>query len=861
MCLSTAVMNRSDKIVYACPDPIGGSTSLDPFVLGEWYIRHWPKISFGIYKKESYDLLVIADDKAQKLYNNNFKLVDGPNAPDVAIRELDRELVISFLNTSKIESYKDSLLNENYRFISYQFQGYLIYQLKNAQVTTAELDNPDKARLVARVDVKDGVTSLVNRGFVPGLGIVPVLKVDDLGDKGIQHTFNVNTDAFATGEGSLVNYKAYYYMVLSYANCLDPNEYEQFLAGRKNIAVYTGIPHKNDIQFDGTKLNAGYGDGPELVRIEGSGNGGQILELSDESVDNILKNNVMTNPKYKGSAGPVNVFVYDPLKVPDADFELRFVDSSTIGSTNDFTTLNRKAYWILTNKTDNESVTSEVKLGSENEQLFPKWGLAVKTNYAIGPRKDTLTEKNGYIEATLDFSDISKAWLTGITDNDPTTNRDIPWPYNWIRSGKFENTAGTNDFSTDDARDGDDFIDQSEIYEKMLQGRLAPYGLAARNAVKNNYYTFGPAYSGMPYRFNAIERLQSVDLVFTSDKTKWTKCIVVEMSEDEFLAQGQVKKHGLRAHASWSNYTDIDAQGNPIYSTTETGRSWFPGYAICVETGERMNIVFGEDSYWSKYNGADMIWNPSTAFQNPAASHREIPKYIWGGKHYIYLMESRYSPFVPTSKRLYNTVYDQGQKYLDFFKSNPSQFDQMYFWSMCMYVMMAQPYQDLLPLKDGLIPTETKVRIRIEKPYQTYKTAGNPVNNNQPFYKFSTNSISKENSLDLGKNAMDKINIVPNPYYAYSSYEKTQLDNRVKIINLPKKCEISIYTLSGALVRKITKDETDANHVTFWDWDLKNQKGIPVASGLYIIFIDGFELGTKTLKWFGIMKPIDLDTF
>ena len=23
----------------------------------------------------------------------------------------------------------------------------------------------------------------------------------------------------------------------------------------------------------------------------------------------------------------------------------------------------------------------------------------------------------------------------------------------------------------------------------------------------------------------------------------------------------------------------------------------------------------------------------------------------------------------------------------------------------------------------------------------------------------------------------------------------------------------------------------------------------------------GFELGTKTLKWFGIMRPIDLDTF
>ncbi|NLJ07981.1 MAG: hypothetical protein GX437_09960 [Sphingobacteriales bacterium] len=807
----------------------------------------------------SYDLLLIADDKAQKLYNNNFKLVDGPNAPDVAIREMDQELVISLLNTAKIENYKDSLLNENKKYISYKFQGYLIYQLKNAQVTTAELDNVDKARLVARVDVVDGVTSLVNRQYVPGLGIVPVLKVDEIGDKGIKHTFSIKTDAFASGEGSLVNYKAYHFMVLSYANCLDPFEYEQFLAGRKNIAVYTAVPHKNDIQFDGTKLNAGYGDGPEIVRVEGTGNGGQILELTDESVSDILKNSVLANPKYKGGNGPVKVMIYDPLKVPKADFELRFVDSSITGTPGNFKTLNKKAYWILKNLTTGESVTSDVTIGVDNEQLFPKWGLMIKVPYVIGPTKDTLTENNGFIEASLDFEDISKAWLTGIPDGDPSAAKEIPWPYNWIRSGKFQNEAGTTDLAVDDAMDGTTFIDPSEVYEKVLDGRFAPYGLAARNAVKNGYYSFGPAYLSSKYNDNSIDRLQSVDLVLTSDKSKWTKCVVIETCEDENLSEGNVKKHGLRNHYSWSSYNDIDAQGNPIYSTTEKGRSWFPGYAICLETGERMNIIFGEDSYWKAYNGADMIWNPTTAFQNPAASHREINKYIWGAKHYIYLMEPR-----PASKYTtftYYSAYDEGKKYLDFFNSNPTQFQQIYFWSQCMYVMMPQPYKDLLPLKDGLIPTETKIRIRIEKPYQTFKTSDNPVNNNLPVYRFSTNPVSMENNLELGKSAIEKVNIVPNPYYAYSSYEKTQLDNRVRFINLPKKCEIMIFTLSGALVRKVTKDETDENHVTYWDWDLKNQYGIPIASGLYIIHVNGYELGSKTLKWFGIMRPIDLDTF
>jgi hypothetical protein len=178
-----------------------------------------------------------------------------------------------------------------------------------------------------------------------------------------------------------------------------------------------------------------------------------------------------------------------------------------------------------------------------------------------------------------------------------------------------------------------------------------------------------------------------------------------------------------------------------------------------------------------------------------------------------------------------------------------------------MYVMMAQPYQKLTSLDQGLIPTETTIKIRIQKPYQTFKTSPTPENNNLPLYRFSTTEISMTNSQELGEDAMEKINIVPNPYYAFSSYEKNQLDNRVKIINLPKHCEISIYTLSGSLVRRVKKDETDDTHSLYYDWDLKNLAGIPVASGLYIIHINGYELGTKTLKWFGIMRPIDLDTF
>jgi len=42
---------------------------------------------------------------------------------------------------------------------------------------------------------------------------------------------------------------------------------------------------------------------------------------------------------------------------------------------------------------------------------------------------------------------------------------------------------------------------------------------------------------------------------------------------------------------------------------------------------------------------------------------------------------------------------------------------------------------------------------------------------------------------------------------------------------------------------------------------LLNQQRIPIASGMYIIHVDAGALGEKVVKWFGVMRPVDLDTF
>jgi flagellar hook assembly protein FlgD len=110
---------------------------------------------------------------------------------------------------------------------------------------------------------------------------------------------------------------------------------------------------------------------------------------------------------------------------------------------------------------------------------------------------------------------------------------------------------------------------------------------------------------------------------------------------------------------------------------------------------------------------------------------------------------------------------------------------------------------------------------------------------------------ASENQL---KEALKMINVVPNPYYAFSDYERNRLDTRVKITNLPTKCTIKIYTISGKLVKTFNKD----SEVTSQDWDLTNWKNIPVAGGVYLIHVEIPEVGERVLKFFGGMRQVDL---
>jgi hypothetical protein len=164
-------------------------------------------------------------------------------------------------------------------------------------------------------------------------------------------------------------------------------------------------------------------------------------------------------------------------------------------------------------------------------------------------------------------------------------------------------------------------VDPLQAYEKVLGGTWAPFYLASR-------HNDGPAYStsNVIQSTSFLNRVQSVNIVITPDKSKWSRCPVFETNDDATYSEGEADKLDLRAAPS------VNKDGKP--DGTGTGFGWFPGYAINVETGERLNIAFGESSRLAQDNGSDMIFNPSP---RSILFNNGILQNILGGKHFIYV--------------------------------------------------------------------------------------------------------------------------------------------------------------------------------------------------------------------------------
>ena len=214
------------------------------------------------------------------------------------VRKGYKSTIIDTITTSPL--VRDTIHPESL----YKFQGYILYQLATEDVSVNDLTNSAKAVPIGVFDIADDVKFLTNwdqytdantltSTWVPEIGTTIPGVGNKLPNTGVQHSYVDSIDHIAGGK--LINYKTYYYGVLSFATnnfktfvpSTGTGQYQPFLIG-KNMSKYSAIPHDIETENGGRSLSTLFGASTVVERIEGQGNGGNYLNLTAETITRIV---------------------------------------------------------------------------------------------------------------------------------------------------------------------------------------------------------------------------------------------------------------------------------------------------------------------------------------------------------------------------------------------------------------------------------------------------------------------------------------------------------------------------------------------------------------------------------------------
>ena len=584
------------------------------------------------------------------------------------------------------------------------------------------------------------------------------------------------------------------------------------------------------------------------------------------------------------------------------------------------------ATWRVTELESGEVFESDQSIDIINEQLLPAFGISINLEQVenAGDQGDN----NGAVGSTIDYTALDQPieWFSAVRDNlsNIGTGQGINGP---LRS--------VFDFILTDGPDPDQAAfntDPTSRFASLGTGLWYPYLLTSvvPKSTGIPYITPGWTENGnhnstRPPGGNIIRFLNNVDIVMTSDKSQWSRCLVLETGRqgapyntalpnlDLRVDSPSVNKDGLAGVGSdptdenSSNFIENFAERSDDLPSDlgETGYSWFPGYAIDVETGQRLNIFFGENSAFNeeysmlasqigfdsttmtpildeepdRFNvGDDMLYNPTDelfAFNAGGAGFDPLSIAFAGGQHYIYVTRDEY-----------DGCADYGFLFRDELIPFFAKQKLLPTITWCSMSMMEEGV-DILGYDEGVVPSDVTFRLRVDKPYnlQTQLDLDFPDGTRClveegdaggfPLYQFRIDGAAPTAlEQDDYEGALANINVVPNPYYAFSAYEIDQFERVVRITNVPDRAVVTIFSLDGKFIQQFNRAETPQRRsgsnpgtifsqtTPFIEWNLENSAGIPIASGIYLIHIaapreDGSGIDERTIKFFGVNRQFD----
>jgi hypothetical protein len=558
-----------------------------------------------------------------------------------------------------------------------------------------------------------------------------------------------------------------------------------------NIVAYncqqqgTGIPDDFSPPFDWSPWMV------QVKRLDGRGNMGFSIDLTDQSFSQALWNNFAEILEYKASKAPIYVKIENPGNHVLGRFELKFRDYDAHISAIDTASWTIYRYHHLSD-VFLDSVNSESTIDIGELQYIPQWGISVQVkqqNYffssGILPISQNLSTTP--IEVTNHFDTETSGWLTGVKDNYALNSE------NWILSG-FNYFFDTTDnlCYTSLQKDGEGFwsglLDGTVGHFSLLRscGQMAPIGA-------NNNLNINAARTRA-----VIAQTPSVDLLFTHEKDKWTRCVVVEMCDDATISQGGAQKMKPRNRPSVDK--NGHSAGHPDYNAAEgdlispVGMGWFPGFAIDVETGRRLNVVFGENSFFANQNGSDMLWNPTSEMYDQVGNPR------FGGQHVVFVIgENINNSGMP--------IYDSCAAFFNNISSTNNNLNrdawQSATWTM--YPMLREGHD--------LLEKPVLIRMRVNKRYEDHVITG--INDGKPAFEWNISSLLPTD-LSIDEALVPDALIFPNPTqnHFFIQFQNMQPDF------------VRVFALTGVLVHE--------QAVSGGENVLKIEAG-NLASGVYVV--------------------------
>ncbi len=824
-------------------------------------------------------LLKIYDKTAQNAYDHFFNLPKAPPAPQVSGVAQNNKIILNWgVNPSSVAATELTVYRDLIDSVDitgggyYKFQGYNVYQLPYFGASQ------EQAKLLATYDVIDGVSSIPFTDPVTRT-VEPSISIQNGTDSGIKRYYIDSVDVF-NGNKPLNNGSTYYFGVTAYS--YNPKGLPQALETPISIVTITpqsnppgvtsskegsiassSIVHKgtanasadvkvvDPLSVTGHQYQVSFHN--EVYSLGGDGKWTDITAASKK----LRKTKDLTGSSITSTAGwseTKGVFVIHYLVnngSPNGDFidgvkiqlPAGFVIDTLIApvSNNDGSTI-PYTYSKTTNTLIFSSISPDslifgdslhrtgngVFAGGEDIQIFSRTNnLPIITNYTMyddnwgdlyGPpynigfhdvaSVDTIkTIANQVVtQHQWDVKDMKTSTIV-LKNQTILSGKDIYAPQYYFSQHSIYGPGGSSGSPTTDITSNANVIfdgiqvsiDGSYEAPTTFQSLELNGNPLAINPSSGNYQIsdFSLSFSGydagaMAYNtitaYNGAGGTHSINDLQQDYELRWNGV------EGDTTINGQtvvITKSGgsIATLFGASNYSIADHPLNPNPGVKAPFLIRIPFEVWNIDKNEQVNLLV-YDRNANSYNKPGVVADTFVVWNT---SLREDRDYVW-------VVNTKYNPSAvidPASA----IVADSATWNWVFFKS-------------------AYTIGDVIKI-----------------------SYANPIQMGQDTYTFTTQKT--DTSLVLAQQDVNKINVFPNPYYGVNYLETTKYSRFVTFNHLPTNATIRVFNLAGFMVRNISHSGG-----TFERWDLNNESGLPVASGLYIAYIDMPDLGkTKILKF------------